>query len=210
MVNISVHLLSKDLPDGSPLWEKYAWRVRAVRLDSLKLDPDSFISKYESEVKQPVDFTIGRLKERNAWTILVVRTPDEEASEDPNVLLRDDTEYVGFCVMIDVRTMDESMARREGFDEQKKSDWFMAAVYVDRSVRGTGTGKKMIQYGIDKIRDVSRATGTENAVCVTSVAHGNTNALELYKKLGFQVTNEDHVEEKEGHPHHMTELKMTL
>jgi ribosomal protein S18 acetylase RimI-like enzyme len=211
MPHISVHLLSKDIPDDSPLWEKYAWRVRATRLDSLRLDPGSFISTYESESKQPIEFTIGRLKEPEAWTILVVRTPNEEASKSSDALLHDETEYLGFCVMIDVRKPSPTMIEREGSDRSNAGeDWFMAAVYIDRSIRGTGAGKKMIQFGLDTIRKLSRESGTESAVCVTNVVHGNNNALALYKKLGFDVIDEDEVEEKEGRVYHTTKLRLIL
>lgn len=211
MGHLSTHLLSKDIPDDSPPWEKYAWKMRAARLNSLKLDPESFMSKYDSEVKQPIDFTIGRLREPNAWTIILVRTPDEAASPNPDLLLREDTEYVGFCVMIDTHSMPASMTERDGTSyTDRGAEWFMAAVYVDRSVRGAGAGKRMVQFGLDTIRDLSSKTGRANAVCVTGVRHGNNNALELYKKLGFEVTNEDDVEEKEGKSYQMTELKMRL
>jgi ribosomal protein S18 acetylase RimI-like enzyme len=118
---------------------------------------------------------------------------------------------VGFCVMIDTRSISKSMIRREGTDHQVKGgDWFMAAVYVDRSVRGAGTGKKMIQFGIDTIREMAQRTQTDSGVCVTNVVHGNTNALQLYKRMGFQVTNEDDVEEKEGRSYHTTQLQLQL
>ena len=211
MAHLSIHLLSKDIPDDSPLWEKYAWRIRAARLDSLKLDPESFMSKYDFEVRQPIDFTIGRLKEPNAWTVVLVRTPNEAASKDPDFLLDEATEYVGFCVMVDTESVPASMSERDGHNyAEKGGEWFMAAVYVDRSVRGTGAGKGMVQYGLEAIRDVSRKTGRNNAVCVTSVRHGNNNALELYKKVGFEIANEDAVEEKDGKSYHMTELKIRL
>jgi ribosomal protein S18 acetylase RimI-like enzyme len=211
MPHISVHLLPKNIPDDSPSWEKYAWRVRATRLDSLKLDPDSFISSYESESKQPIEFTIGRLKEPQAWTFLVVRTPNEEASTSSDVLLHNDTEYLGFCVLIDVRKASPTMAEREGSDRSNPGeDWFMAAVYVDKSIRGTGAGKKMIQFGLDTIQKFSRESGTDSAVCVTNAVHGNSRALALYKKLGFEVVDEDDVEEKEGRVYHTTKLKMIL
>ena len=103
------------------------------------------------------------------------------------------------------------MTEREGTNHQDQgADWFLAAVYVDRSVRGTGFGKKMAQFGIETIRDASRKSGTNNAVCSVTVMHGNDNARELYKKLGFKVTDEDHVEEKEGKFYHTTQLKMEL
>jgi ribosomal protein S18 acetylase RimI-like enzyme len=211
MPHISRHILPKNIPDDSPWWEKYAWKVRAARLDSLKLDPNSFLSRYESEAKQPIEFTVGRLKEANAWTVVLVRSREEESPKDATVLLRDDADCVGFCVMIDIRSVSTSMTEREESDLSKKgADWFMAAVYVDRSVRGKGAGKSMIQFGIDAITDISRSKGVEGAVCVTNVMHGNNNALELYKKLGFQVTNADDVEEKEGRIYHTTTLKLTL
>lgn len=211
MPHLSCHLIPKDVPEDSPLWEKYAFRVRALRLDSLKMDPDSFISRYESEVKQPIEFSIGRLAERNAWSVVLLRTPNQEAAREPEVLLKDDTDYVGFCVMIDIRSESPSMAKREGVDNSAQdADWFMAAVYVDRSVRGIGAGKKMISFGLDVIRRVTKETGGDSAICVTSVVHGNTVALETYKKLGFKVTKEDEVEEKEGRSYHTTQLKMSL
>ena len=211
MGHLSIHLLSKDIPNESPLWENYAWKMRAARLDSLKLDPESFMSKYDSEVKQPIEFTIGRLRERNAWTFFLVRSPEESASRNPDVLLHEDTEYVGFCVMIDLQSIPARMIEREGISyTDRGAEWFMAAVYADRSVRGSGAGKRMVQFGLDTIRDFSRKNGRPNAVCITAVRHGNNNALELYKKLGFEVTNGDDVEEKEGKSYHMTELKMQL
>jgi ribosomal protein S18 acetylase RimI-like enzyme len=60
------------------------------------------------------------------------------------------------------------------------------------------------------IREQSRKAGTDNAICVTNVVHGNTTALKLYNKLGFQVTDEDEVEGKEGRTYHTTQLKMQL
>lgn len=125
--------------------------------------------------------------------------------------MKNDTEWVGFCVMVDIRSVPASMAERETVDHWAgATNWFMAAVYVDRSVHGTGARKKMIQFGIDTIREQSRKTGTDNAICVTNVVHGNTTALELYNRLGFQVTDEDEVEEKEGRTYHTTQLKMQL
>lgn len=211
MSHLSYHLVPKDLPNDSPHWEKYAWRIRAARLDSLKLHPESFISRYESEAKQPIEFTIGRLKEPVAWTVIVARNADEVASKEPGVLLRDDTEYVGYCVLVNIQAPSPSSAEREGVDNSKKgADWFMAAVYVDSSARGMGAGKKMIQFGLETIRKVSRDRGEAKAVCVTNVLHGNDTALGLYKKLGFEVTDEKQVEEKEGRFYDTTALKIVL
>ena len=208
MSHLSIHLVPKNLPESSPLWETYAWKTRAPRLEGLKLDPNSFISQYESEAKQPIEFTIERLKEPNAWTFVLIRSPDEATSQAPDVLLLDSTEYIGFCVIVDIRSVPTSMTEREGTNHQDQgADWFLAAVYVDRSVRGTGFGKKMVQFGIETIRDASRKSGTNNAVCSVTVMHGNDNARETLQEAGVQGDGRGSCGGKgrEILPHHTTQ-----
>lgn len=98
MSAVSLHVLPKDIKDEA-IWEAYATRSKALRLQSLQNDPKSFVSKYESEVKEPMSFWTGRLKDAKAWT--VVMTLSVEALLDTSALLREDVEWVGFCVMVD-------------------------------------------------------------------------------------------------------------
>ena len=210
MSHISFHLIPKPVEDES-LWEQYARRMRPVRLRSLKKNPECFISKYESEAAQPMDFWIGRLKEATAYTIVVVRTAGEKHLEDPNVLLREDVEWVGFNVCLDLHAMTKDVIEREGSDQsQRQSDWYMAAVYIDEAARGAGAGKKLIQFSIDVMREVDHKAGRTESTCITSAMRGNYRALMLYKKLGYVVTNANATEEKEGTTYDITELKLQL
>lgn len=101
MSHLSLHVIPRDAKSDSE-WEKYCGRQRSLRLRSLQYDPGSFVSRYESEVKEPTSFWVGRLKDPNAWTVVMIRGP-EEMPEDDQILLREDVEWVGFCVMVDAR-----------------------------------------------------------------------------------------------------------
>lgn len=209
MPHLSVHLIeTSDSTDEATL-EQYATCIRTLRLKSLQTDSANFSSKYESEAAQPMSFWLNRLKEPTARTVVMVSSANEEAGRDPKVLLRDDVTLVGFNVCVEIRNATTVMAK----EEQKEAgggEWYLAAVYVDQSVRGQGTGRKIVQYGIDLMRKIEQQHGRSGSICATNVLHGNDNALGLYLKLGFEVTNPHAVEEKEGRTIHTTALKLNL
>lgn len=113
--------------------------------------------------------------------------------------------------MIDISHISAERAKREAFDANSKvADWYMAAIYLDPSVRGKGAGKQLVQAAIDIMRKSSRQAASNAAVVVTNVMHGNDRALALYQKLGYKISNADAIEEKEGRIYHTTELRMIL
>lgn len=105
MSYLSLHIVPRK-PKSDQQWEEHAARQKLIRLRSLQEDADSFISKYESEVREPTSFWVNRLKDPTAWTILMVRS-SEELPEDGEALLRENVEWVAFCVMIDARQVTE-------------------------------------------------------------------------------------------------------
>ena len=209
MSDLSVHLVHISDGEDEATFERYATRMRELRLKSLQTDAASFSSKYESEAAQPISFWLNRLKEPTARTIFMVKSPTEEAALDPNVLLRDDVTWVGFNVCVEIRNATTDLAKEEQ-EEAGGGEWYLAAVYVDQSVRGQGAGKKVVQFGIDLMKKIEQEQGRTGSVCVTNVLHGNDNALGLYRKLGFEITNPDAAEEKEGRTVHTTALKLQL
>lgn len=86
-------------------------------------------------------------------------------------------------------------------------DWFMAAVWLIPELRGQGAGKRLVQFGIDMVKE---RNGSEGGCCVTQVVQGNNHALELYKKLGFEVSDANATMEKEGRTYSNTELRLAL
>lgn len=102
MAHLSLHVLPRA-PKPDSEWEEYSVHQRKLRLRSLQEDTASFISRYESEVNEPMSFWVNRLKEPAAWTIVMVRGPEDLPVDEDEVLLREDVEWVAFCVMIDAR-----------------------------------------------------------------------------------------------------------
>lgn len=223
MAVLSLHVLPKEVDEESR-WEEYVHRTKPLRLRSLKEDRKSFVSKYESEVKEPLSFWVGRLKDPKAWTVVMVSSPGELA-DDKDALLQADVTWVAFCVMIDpdasgievretlmvvdgVLTYEQDEASKS--ERKDHSDWFMAAVWLSPEFRGQGAGKRLVHCGIDTARKADTDRGIVGRRCKTQVVKGNEGAIELYKKIGFGMTDADASVEKDGVKYQSYELTMTL
>lgn len=86
----------------------------------------------------------------------------------------------------------------------------MAAVWLSPELRGQGTGRRLVQYGLDLAKAQNDRDGFKGGHCSIGVVHGNDNALELYKKMGFNVTNANGTTEKEGRIYDTTNLELAL
>lgn len=210
MSHLSVHLIPKE-PKSDSEWAKYAMRMKPVRLRGLKNDAECFISKYESEVKEPDQFWIDRMKEQITYNFVLVRVPDESPIKTTEDLLRDDVEWLGFNASLELRKLSKEVVKREGGNVLTKSaDWYLAALYIDEEARGKGSGRLLIQKGIDTMREVEQKGGYTGSVCEIGVMNGNDRALHLYKSVGFVVKDPNAVEEKDGRKYSITSLEMTL
>ena len=86
----------------------------------------------------------------------------------------------------------------------------MAAVWLVPELRGQGAGKRLVKYGIEMARAQNAKDGTKGSTIKTDVVQGNDNALELYKRLGFEVVNTNAIHEKEGRKYKCVELQLVL
>ena len=57
--------------------------------------------------------------------------------------------------------------------------WYIGEIYLIEEYRGQGIGKEVLEYEISKHRDMT--------ICL-NVYKNNTHAIELYKSLGFEIT----------------------
>lgn len=201
--SFSIHTIPETASDKSTFFE-YSSRLKKLRLESLKSDPDSWISVFESEVDQPPEFWFNRLSDpRAVHLVLVHDDPDSNSSSGETSTLLE-SQWVGFVVII---TPENDSANEAG---QPSSEYIMSALYVDSDFRGRGLGRRLVQATIQTVRDdVLRAT-VASPVCITNVRHGNDHALRLYQKLGFEVIDSDHHGEKEGRPYKSTMLRINL
>ncbi|KIW95384.1 uncharacterized protein Z519_03968 [Cladophialophora bantiana CBS 173.52] len=195
----SIHTLPSPALDHNTLLE-YSSRLKALRLRSLKEDAKSFISRYESEVAEPEEFWLDRLRDDRATHLILVR---HNALAQESTLLGH--QWVGFVVII--------APNRKKVDEAGRSssaEWHMAALYVEPEVRDQGLGKRLVRATIDYIRTNSSSEHDESPCCLTSVVHGNDNALDLYQRLGFRIIHPNEEVEKEGRKYLATTLRMEV
>jgi len=105
----------------------------------------------------------------------------------------------------------QSMLEREKVNTSiYRGNWYMAAVWLSPKLRGQGAGQRLVRFGVDLVKNLNANDGSPPGHCTTDVVHGNNNALELYKNIGFQVVNADATMEKEGRVYRSTELKLPL
>lgn len=175
--------------------------MKALRLKSLKHDPSSFISRYESEVNQPLEFWLDRLRDARAIHLVLTRDDPTTRSTDENwAILRN--EWVGFVVII--------APDHQDVDEARSPQWHMAALYINPEVRGRGLGKRLVQTVIDMVKNDPSMVDGGSPYCLTSVRHGNDNALELYQRLGFVIIDPKEEIEKEGRTYFATTLRIDV
>lgn len=103
------------------------------------------------------------------------------------------------------------MVERERFSRSMFGNgWYMAAVWLSPELRGQGAGKRLVRYGIELAKRQNAEDGVQGVTIRTDVVQGNETALELYKKLGFEVVNADGTHEKEGRKYKTVELSLVL
>ncbi|OAL23020.1 hypothetical protein AYO20_11082 [Fonsecaea nubica] len=199
MASFSVHTLPHPAQDHATFLE-YSSRLKVLRLRSLKEDAKSFISSYESEASQPEEFWLNRLRDDHVTHLILLR---HDAQAKKSTLL--EHQWVGFVVIVapSPKAVDDS-------GRSSSAEWYMAALYVEPEVRGQGLGERLVQATIDHVRENSSRESGESPCCLTSVVHGNDNALNLYQKLGFRIIEPNQEVEKEGRKYLTTTLRMEV
>lgn len=202
MATFSIITLPYPAPDHKTLVE-YSSRLKALRLKSLKQNPESFISVYESEADQPQDFWLRRLSGPRASHQVVVRNnPDPTALDENSRLMQG--EWMGFVVTI---APDWDAAEDSSHEPPQ---YFMSAVYVEPESRSLGLGKQLVQATLATVKKDSTAKGKASACCNTTVRHGNDRAQALYEKMGFQVVDPNKGFEKDGKIYTATTLRIDV
>ncbi|KAJ9609918.1 hypothetical protein H2200_006247 [Cladophialophora chaetospira] len=196
MASFSIDVLPSPALNHDTLLQ-YSARLKALRLRSLKGDTKSFISKYESEVGQPEDFWLARLRNDRAVHLILAR--DSTESSDLELLQK---QWVGFVVIVA-----PSRGNVKHTGQRSSAEWEMSALYIEPDVRGQGLGKRLVEATIDYIGKHGFKDEGETPVCLTSVRHGNDSALGLYQKLGFFVIEPNEHIEKEGRSYLATQLR---
>jgi ribosomal protein S18 acetylase RimI-like enzyme len=84
----------------------------------------------------------------------------------------------------------------------QNEDVFLSKIYVRKSCRGKGFGKKSVLY----IKDFAAKAGLKSITL--TVNRNNTDSIEAYKKMGFRISGE--INQDIGKGFYMNDYKMVL
>ena len=191
-----IQLLPRLHHDPS-VWTQIIERQKILRLQSLQLSPESFSSTYARETKFTEKDWEARLQNPLAFTFVAVGPPGETAEGlgDDDLL---NGVWVGMVVLIgpfiQVRSLAQNdLGREEKGKEQRpvrpQYDYRIDGLIVLPQARRLGLGKALLMSAIDHADAFGRKNGAAEVNITLSVYSGNSNALVLYQKVGFQLTN---------------------
>lgn len=146
MDNISIVRFPKS--EDTEVLIKQSRPMRIARLKSLKSDPTHFYSKFENESNQDTEFWLNRLRPRHVQHFVAVCS--EKPIEKTEALVLDAaTEFKGFAVVVNEYEAELAEKTTEGATapESITNDlptYFLAAMWVDTSLRGHGIGSRII------------------------------------------------------------------
>lgn len=165
--------------------------LRIARLKSLQADPTSFYSKYENEVNQDREFWLDRLRPKFVEHFAAVIS-DTNHHSDGLLAIDDTTEFPAVGVVIN--EYEEELADAAQSDNNLQNEkgetlpaYLLAALWVDRSIRGQGVGSRMINESIAWVREDAKNRGWPKVRYRVTALHDNNRAMKLYESLGFHV-----------------------
>jgi len=189
-----VQLLPKSHHDPS-VWTQIIERQKSLRLQSLQLSPESFSSTYAREARFTEKDWEARLQNPLAFTFIVVGPPGgtAEGLGDYDFL---NGAWVGMVVLIGPFIRIGSLAQKDLGHEEKVEeqrpmrphyDYQVDGLIVLPQARRLGLGKALLKLAIDHADAFGRMSGAAEVNIKLSVSSGNSKALVLYQKMGFQL-----------------------
>jgi ribosomal protein S18 acetylase RimI-like enzyme len=189
-----IQLLPKSHHDLS-VWTQIIERQKLLRLQSLQLSPESFSSTYAREAIFTEKDWQARLQNPLAFTFVAVCPPGEttEGLGDDYLL---NGAWVGMVVLIGPFIQIRSLAQKDLGHEEKGEeqrpvrphyDYHINGLIVLPHARRLGLGKALLKLAIDHADAFGRKSGAAEINIKLSVSSGNSKALILYQKVGFQL-----------------------
>ncbi|KAF2739895.1 hypothetical protein EJ04DRAFT_260244 [Polyplosphaeria fusca] len=179
-------LLPKTHPD-SELWIRLINRQKQLRLQALRLSPESFSSTHDREAAFSNEEWEARLQNPLAFTFVVARRSDglSKIEHQRDALVEDD--WVGFGVLFALMGDGKDASNGSGSDNKDVIEFSIFGLYIVPSERKLGLGRKLIEAMIEHGMTLAKERGASAAVFKLSVASPNARAQRLYEKLGFRI-----------------------
>lgn len=135
---MKIEIIQPTLQD----WQK----VKKLRLDALKKDPQAFGASYEEEINEPDQYWQEKLEESIG-----------KDSKEVFVVAKEQDEYVGML----------------GSEEANEGKWFIKAVYVKPEHRGKGIANKLLENMLSALKSRNSIKEIELKVSAEQVAAVN-------------------------------------
>ena len=203
--------LPRKYDSGEPqrLLQTLAQKSKTLRLESLQTNPEAFSSKYENEITFDDAIWQGRLKNREARTLVCLDLGRHDERDDLEAAA--EAPWVGVTVLVGPRDSGRALpapssempwktfpnAPVRALDAKdnsgKTSAYLINAVYVTPLERGKGLGKKLIEKAVEVSRKEFQKdkAAAEQGVCLVFASTGNESATKLYLACGFEVECEE-------------------
>lgn len=164
---------------------------RLIRLRSLQSDPTHFLSKYDVEIKYKEELWLSRLRDPHVQHFVLV-TVDDNYDDKGEISLNQNTEFHGMMVVINEYEEEQAECTKAEEGDKIRGNsalptYFLGCLYMDTSFRSQGWGTKIIQKGIEWVRQDARSKGWPSVRYRVVAMDGNDRAVNLYLKIGFKI-----------------------
>lgn len=186
-----IHIWRFPKPKDLTQLQIQAQATREIRLRSLKLDPEKFYSKHDDEVKQALDFFMGRLRPDWVEHFVATEVTDQtKLDQKGNPILDENSIFEAILVMINENAKEEE--KRSGDNDPSAAQeclptYSLAAIWVDPEHRGYKLGSRMISESLRWLREDALQRGWKRVLCQLAVKPSNEAAIRLYHRFGFEV-----------------------
>ncbi|PSN72965.1 hypothetical protein BS50DRAFT_629059 [Corynespora cassiicola Philippines] len=211
----AIYLVPKSCTDLG-IWAILLSRQKELRLNSLKTSPESFSSTYEREVTFSDKQWEARLMNPLAFTFAAVTRQATDSHPTADGLKEIvENEWVGQAVLVGPihRTPAPADSGQTNSDLESGATDFLHfdihGLYVLPWARGFGLGKQLMRAAVSHARSLSQQAGAKDVIVRVSVVASNSQALALYKGLGFQTLEpEESKSATEGIGRHVLNMEL--
>jgi GNAT superfamily N-acetyltransferase len=177
-----------------------ATKFCAFKLQALKVAPEAFPAKFDTESRLPQSTWLSRITEPSTTILICVATEEYKDEKEPSasgdrqlrVLL--DGEWRGTFTMIGPISRDDYIFPNSGQPEPgpegSETRWQLTTLFTLPAYRGHGIAKRLIEgaiaFGNLASDEMGRASGRDVRTRIRLVVHpDNTVVVKMYEKFGF-------------------------
>ncbi|KAF2471973.1 uncharacterized protein BDR25DRAFT_392983 [Lindgomyces ingoldianus] len=194
--NFTISLLPKA-HDDLDIWDQIISNQKGLRLQSPQISPESFSSSYEKESQFTRNDWEARLQTPLASTFISSELKRGSTLDEVNIADVVQQPWLGSAVLVGPISSFADSSISECLTEDPETEergpvlrFEICGLFVRPDSRQLGLGKALIEAAVLHGASLAREAGACKVCVRVSTALGNSNALELYKRVGFAMVND--------------------